>query len=297
MVIAQVLVPILLLLATGYLLRRMVGTDPRPISQAGMYVFMPALAINSLSKTMLPAEEAGQIIVFSIILHMAALAVTFAVAKIFRLSPTTNIALQLSTVFPNNGYFGLPLLLFAFGQPGFERGIVVNIVTMLLMFTLGVYLASSARGGWAHAIRAVLRTPLVYASVIGIVMKSLGIVLPQVLDYPVTMLADAAIPLFLVVLGMQLVDVKVSREAEKIALGVILRLVVGPLLAVLLVRVMNITGLTAQVLILASGVPSAVITALLAAEHGAEPELVTGITFVTTLLSFVTLTILLAWML
>ncbi|KKM09058.1 hypothetical protein SY88_20600 [Clostridiales bacterium PH28_bin88] len=278
-------------------MRKMVGTDHRPLSQAGMYVFMPALAINALSKTQMPPGEATWIVVYTLALHLCALLVTFAFSKIFRLSSQEHIALQLSTVFPNNGYFGVPLLMFALGQPGFERGVVVNIVTVILIFTVGLYLASSARGGWEQSIKAVIRTPLIYAAATGMGMKYLGITLPQALDYPVTMLAEANIPLFLVVLGMQLLDVRVSRQAGKIALGVILRLVVGPLLAILLVHVMRFTGLTAQALVLVSGVPSAVITALLADEYGAEPELAAGITFFTTLFSFITLTPLLIWLL
>jgi len=57
---------------------------------------------------------------------------------------------------------------------------------------------------------------------------------------------------------------------------------------------LGITGLTRQVILTESAMPTAVISGVLAAEFGADTEFVTATILVSTLLSIVTLSVLLA---
>src|SRR5690606_33503373 len=73
-------------------------------------------------------------------------------------------------MFPNVGNMGLPLCMFAFGEAGLALGIAFFTVFSTLQFTVGIWLSSGTT-----SLAQLLRTPLIYAVVIGLGVKALGI--------------------------------------------------------------------------------------------------------------------------
>jgi predicted permease len=120
--------------------------------------------------------------------------------------------------------------------------------------------------------------------------------LPQVLLRPINLLAGAAVPSLLVILGMQLVR---SVQGLRGRLGAIFvatafRLLVAPLVAVPVAWLTGIADTTYRACMLEASMPSGVTSAILALEYDLEPETVTSTIFVSTLLSAVTLSILIS---
>jgi len=107
-------------------------------------------------------------------------------------------------------------------------------------------------------------------------------------------MADATIPIMLVVLGAQLSHASVRGRIQPILLASGLRLLLGPLIAVGLVALLGISGLTRQVAIVQSAMPTAVVTGVLASEFGADAEFVTATILVSTITSVATLSVLLS---
>jgi predicted permease len=118
--------------------------------------------------------------------------------------------------------------------------------------------------------------------------------LPTALDRTVTLLADASIPSMLVLLGLQFVNLKMDGQIRPLILVTVTRLLVSPLLAFGLSRIFGLTGPAYQATILEAGMPTAILTTVLATEFESLPSFVTTVVFVTTLLSPLTLTPLLA---
>jgi malate permease and related proteins len=79
-------------------------------------------------------------------------------------------------------------------------------------------------------------------------------------------------------------------------LSSLMRLVAAPLLAILLSKPFGLLGPARQAGILESGMPTAVLAAVLATEYDLEPSFITSVVFVTTFLSPFTLTPLLAFL-
>ena len=113
-------------------------------------------------------------------------------------------ALVLVALLPNAGNFGLPVTRFAFGDEGLARAGVFFITASVLTYTVGVFVASLGRRGPGEALRGLLRVPTLYAVAAGFVIAGMGWSLPGPVDRTVSLLADACIPVFLIVLGMQL---------------------------------------------------------------------------------------------
>jgi predicted permease len=123
--------------------------------------------------------------------------------------------------------------------------------------------------------------------------------MPLFVDRSVTLLSDAAIPLMLVILGLQVAEVRrwPRNRAALIGAAAFLQLVVTPLLAILVAGWLGLSGLSRQAAVLQSAMPAAVVTTILAVEFDLDVPLVTGTVVVTTLLSPITLTPLIAYLL
>jgi predicted permease len=99
------------------------------------------------------------------------------------------------------------------------------------------------------------------------------------------------VPSMLVVLGLQFRRPRLDDLAEPVASSVN-RLVIGPLVAWPIGALIGLGGVTARTSIMMAGMPTAVMSTILAIELDARPELVVRTVIVSTLLSIASLTIL-----
>jgi predicted permease len=89
----------------------------------------------------------------------------------------------------------------------------------------------------------------------------------------------------LLVLGMQLADLKTIASLRLALPAIGLRLIVGPLIGLLVATLLGLTGLGRSTSIIEASMPPAVFTIILATEFELEPTAVTSIVMVSTLLS------------
>jgi malate permease and related proteins len=94
----------------------------------------------------------------------------------------------------------------------------------------------------------------------------------------------------LVLLGLELTRVEWGHNLRALSLPVVFRLIVGPLVGLGLAAAFGMKGVARQDGVTDAGMPSAVMTTMLATEYNLEPSLVTAIVFVSTILSPLTLT-------
>jgi hypothetical protein len=164
------------------------------------------------------------------------------------------------------------------------------------MFTVGVFLASAGTKSAGQALAGIIRVPAVYGVAAAIVVMSTGLPLPSMVMRPVGLLSDAAVPVMILVLGMQLERAVRPERPLLVALAAFLTLVVSPLMALGLSHLLQLSGPARQAALVEAAMPSAVINTILALEYDIAPTFVTSVVFVSTILSPVTLTILIAFL-
>jgi len=287
-VFVSVVLPVFLMAGVGAILARLKQISPTPISAVTLYIFSPALILHSLSNTTLATEDLGRITLFSFILAAVLYVIGLLGAKVSGIGRSGRSAFLLGTLFMNAGNYGLPVALFAFGQAGLDIAIVFLVGQATLSGTLAIYVASASNLTPAAAIRVVARMPMLYATVLGIALNLSGLEIPEFLARPTELLGDAAVPSMLMVLGIELSN-RFALEAPKaLILVAIIRLIFSAVLAYLISIPLGITGLTQDVLIVLSAMPTAVFTIILASEFDARPTFVTSVVVVTTILSLAT---------
>ena len=293
-ILTNIIGPILLVVGIAFIADRRLELDSRALSRLLVYVFTPFLIFKGVAYSDLSGDEAGQLIAVAALMSAAVAVAAWLLARQARFDRQMAAAFTLSATLVNAGNYGLPLSRFAFGAAGEERAIVFFMTTLLVSYTLGVFLASFGRLSARGALRNVFTVPLPYAAALGLAVNLGDVTLPLPVERAVHLLADATIPVMLVVLGAQLSRASVRGRIQPILLASGLRLLLGPLIALGLVVLLGLSGLTRQVAIVQSAMPTAVVTGVLASEFGADTEFVTATILVSTVTSVATLTILLA---
>jgi predicted permease len=288
----NVVIPIFVMAGVGLLAHKRCGIDPKAVSPLGIYVLMPALLFTSLSTTKMEGDEVLRIGVFTLSLILALVAVTTIVTRLFNVAREESSALTMVVAFMNSANYGLPVCLFAFGQEGFDRAVVFAAFQSICAFSIGVFVAARGKLNWRQALRPMVKMPVLWAAVTALALRASGFAMPLPIERGITVLAAGAIPVTILLLGMQLADMRFERLQVRSWIAVAGRLGGSPALALLLVAVLHPTELTGKVLVLQAAMPAAVNISLLATQFDARPQLVSSAVLLTTGLSLLTVT---AW--
>lgn len=292
MMFIHVILPLFIIVLAGYLLQRRAQLDLRPLTESSLLLFTPALVFSSLVKNELVAVQAGKFLIFMLAYTAIMTLMALLIGRWRRFDGQTTRALVLTTAMMNVGNFGLPLVMFAYGADA----LALSVLTFVLFnFSLGSFAIVVAQGetGLAEAVRNMLRIPIFHATLLALLFKITGWSLPEFVLNPVELLGQAAVPVMLTLLGMQLANVKAHSGWGFCGMAASLRLAVGPLVGWALVILLGIEGLPRKVLILQTSTPAAVLTLLYSVRFNTRPDLVSGAIFVSTLLSAASLTFLL----
>lgn len=291
----SIIAPLFLLIGVGVAMDRRFRLDLPTLSKLNFYVFVPALSFVKLLDAELPASSMATIALFSVVHPLALLALAWVVCAHRSLKPQ-RLTLSLGTLFYNAGNYGIPLVLLAFGDSQIGAIATVLVVQNLLTFTLGIAMLQHKAQGLGRALGGTLKTPVVQAVALALILRGLNVPLPPQVHAPMKYLADGLIPVALLTLGVQLSRTRLTRAVLPLSVISLLRLVASPLLAALMVGPFGLTPPQSSVVIIAAGFPVAVNVYILAAEYQRDEDLASQSIFVTTLLSAVTVSLLLAWL-
>ena len=290
------LLPIFLIAGAGFALARWRGASATTLTHVVFYALLPCFAFRLLMTSVATGREFGLMVLLAMLV-MAAMALVGAVASFaLRLNRTETSAFLLVLMFSNGGNYGLPVVSFAFGEQALSYGTVFFLTGSVMTSTVGAFLAAAGRRSLRVALMSVLRMPALYGILAAVLALGTGITTPAPLMRPITMLSDAALPLMILVLGMQLERAVVPARPALVVLAVSLSLVLAPLIALGLTSLFDVTGPARQAVVVLASMPVAVATTILALEFDTSPEFVTGAVFLSTLLSPLTLTPLIAYL-
>jgi len=295
-IFVQNILPIFLVAGVGFLLVRYLEADVQTLSRVTLHVLTPCLVFNILVTSDLSAGEFGRLTLLALGTILGIGVIARIVARALKLDRVMTSAFTVVVMFANGGNYGLPLTLFVFGQEALVRATVYFVISLVLTYTLGIFLASSGRRSLGEALSSVLRIPNIYAAVAAVVVIVAGVAPPTFVMRPIKLLSDAAIPVMILVLGMQLEQAVKPASLRLVGLATGLRLAVSAVLGILLAQVLGLSGAARQAGVLQSAMPVAVGTTILAVEFEVEPTFVTSVVFLSTILSPFTLTPLIAWL-
>ncbi len=288
------LLPIFVVAAVGFVLARRWHVEVRSLSRVTFNALGPCLIFDLLVTSPVGAAEAGQIVLFTVIFVLGIGLIARLVALPLGLRGPELAAFLIVVMFSNAGNYGMSVVLFAFGREHLARAALYFVTSALLMFTVGVFIATSGREGPLRALQGLARVPALWGVLAAALVLGTGTTVPVGLLRPVQLLGDAAIPCMLLVLGMQLERGAWPARPGVVAAAAVLALVVGPAAGFGLAWAFGLEGMARQALVVQTGMPTAVITTILALEFDAAPAFVTAVVVATTVLSPATVTLVVA---
>jgi malate permease and related proteins len=295
-IFANDVLPIFVVAAVGFTIARVFKGDVRTVSRITFNALSPCLVFHLIVTSSLDAGDFGRMMVLTFVV-IAGIGLLARLASLpFGLDRPTMSAFLLVVMFSNSGNYGLPVVLFAFGQEALAHAAVYFVANAVATYSVGVFIASAGRKSLWQAARGVLRVPAVWGATAGAVLLGLGVQLPSPVMRPIELLSGAALPVMILVLGMQLERTGRPDRPGLVLLAGVLTLVVTPILAVGATGLLGLTGAARQAAIVQSGMPSAVLTTILALEFDVSPSFVTACVTLSTLASPLTVTLLIAAM-
>lgn len=287
---ANNILPIMLISAAGFVLGRQLNIDSRAVGRSLFYFFSPVLVFNLLITNQLPALDVLRIGGLAVGVMVSSGLLALAGGLALRLERPVLVSVMLTSMFANNGNYGLPLIAFAFGQEALVHSGIYFVFAALLTNTLGVLIASLGHLDVRQALLGMFKVPMLYAVLLALVIHQTGISLPVPLERTVSLAAGTAVPLMIFLLGLELRHVRWTKSLGALGLSASVRLLAGPLLGLTFAGLLGLTGSARQAAVMGASMSSAVATTNLAAEYKLDTSLVAATVLVSTLLSPLTLT-------
>ena len=269
--IVEIVLPVLAIILLGYSLGRLWRPDMRVVNRLNLDVFGPFLVLANLSDKGVDLASLWPLVVASAVIVLGSGMIAWPYAKLSGQNPRTFVP---PMMFNNCGNMGLPLALFAFGAPGVAGMVALFTTSNLLHFTVGAFIVNK------HAdLKALLKSPMVWATIIGATLGLTGAHLPDSVHAPMKMIGDCTIPVMLLSLGVRMLDVK-REDFSNSLLGAASCPLTGLFVAGLLVYWLPMTKAQMGLVFLFGSLPPAVLNFLVADYYKQEPEKVASIVLV-----------------
>ena len=201
-------------------------------------------------------------------------------------------------VFSNNGFLGLPLAKAVFGEsPIVTYVIILNIITNILMFTLGVYLISGDKK--TISVKKVFLNPVLLAFIAGIALNLLNVksYVPEVATFS-THFSNIVTPISMTILGIKMAGVKFGAlfTGWRMYFVSAMKLVVFPAIGVAILFALKLVMKIDENMIIgffiALAMPTAGLASTFSDQFDGDTQNAVVFTLGTTLLSVVTIPVL-----
>lgn len=294
MIFFQIVAPILVLMFIGALLQKKFTFNLKTMSQLITFCFMPAAVFVNIYETSVNKEVLGQITLFIVLFIGSQMMLSAFIAKAMGLSKTESAVFKNSVVLINSGNYGIPVaqMIFVTQPIGVAIQVILVIFQNMTTYTYGLYnLISSTKSGMA-IVRDFLKMPIVHALILGSLMNMLNISIPTMLRIPLDYIANGFIAIALLILGMQLSQIEMRTMFTKtIFVSCFTRLIIGPVVALGIIYALQIDGVVAQSLLIASAFPTSRNSSSLALEYDIESATAAQTVLFSTVVSCITVTL------
>src|SRR5690625_1948781 len=198
-----------------------------------------------------------------------------------------------SVIFYNSGNYAVPVNDLVFRGDPFAMSIQVIVLLFqnIFIFSYGIFSLQSMSEGKLKAAFQYFKMPVAYAMFAGIFVNVFHVSAPEFIWVPANYNANGMIAIALLTLGAQVAKLQLTKGLGSVYVSLLLRLVGGPVIALCMIFALGISGITAQALLLASSMPTAVNSAVIAQEYKNHPNLAAQIVLFSTVASALTVSI------
>lgn len=302
------LLPVVLLIALGWALTkiRFLGepflTD---LNKLSFWVALPAFIIRSISDVRIPLGEPMRLFLLLLACTIAAIFLGPLIAILIGARKTSLGSVAQAAFRGNLAFAGLPIINYsltslpddvrnqALGTALLVFGPLTASYNFLAIFCLQRIENWRDPRSYADLARSIATNPLLLSCLLGVAMAALNIRLPRPIDQTLAALGGVALPVALLCIGGAFVRINLGGRYRSIFAAVFVKIVILPTLAWLGCNWLNIEGLDRRIVMIFAGVPTASTAYTMAREMGGDALVTSAAVAVSTLVAFLSLTIIL----
>lgn len=289
----DVILPAFIVIAVGVWVGRAFSLSLVSLNRVALYSALPGLVFTSMSRTELAFSDTW--VLYAANALFVVVMGTLAWFGSGRLRKGARRGVTATSMFGNAANMMLPVSLFAFGEAGLQRALALYVFSALLLFGLGPLMFGGiepgAPGRRRKLVLKIATFPVLWAAVLGVAVNLLEVPVPLGVSRGVALLGEAAIPLILLTLGVQIQQAGLRAPTLVNLYGATVKLGLGPIIALATGWLVGARGLDLAILTLLGAMPPAVNNFQLAMEFGADAEEVAGTVILSTVSALATLSV------
>jgi predicted permease len=297
------ILPVFIIIALGFIISKKFNLNIYTLSKLNFYLFVPGFIFFNLYTANL-SFDIVKILFLALTYMIANDLLARLISRVRQYDVGMTNAFKNSIMFNNAGNIGVSLITLVFGHapyvidgktPYLNQALTAQVIILVFinitMNTIGFYNAGKAKRDIKESIHQILTMPSIYAILLALLVKYFNIdITATPLWTTLEYIKDGLVPMALLTLGVQLSKTKFDFRNADVNIAVFTRLVIGPVLAFICIRLFAFSGVIAQTILICYSVPTAVNTALIAVECDNYQNFSSQEVMVSTILSAITLT-------
>ena len=277
------------------------GDFDRQLSRLVINITCPALILSSAMTGQLPDRRyILPLLAISVITYVVLTAVAFLLPRYLTRQQQDEGVVGFALMFGNVGFMGYPVVASIFGHEAVFYAAVLNVVNTFAVFTIGTVLVtgSSEVEGSRFQKKVLYSTPML-AAYLTMAIVALEIDnIPAFVSQPLTMLGNITVPAALLIIGssMSQLSLRTMLGNRTVYLTTLFRLVILPVAVYYLTSLLGFSDFVVNINTLVIAMPVATYGTILCLKYGRDTTVITEVTFITTLLSMLTIPLLVTFL-
>ena len=202
-------------------------------------------------------------------------------------------------IFGNVGFMGYPVVASIYGHQAVFYAAVLNVVNTFAVFTIGTMMVTGGEGATQERFnKKVLYSTPMLSAYLSMLIVALGIDgIPEFVSQPLTMIGNITVPAALLIIGssMSHLPLRALLGNATVYTTTLLRLVVLPIGMFFLCRALGFDAFSTNINTVVIAMPVATYGTILCLRYGRDTTLMAEVTFITTLLSMLTIPLLVSF--
>ena len=277
------------------------GDFDRQLSRLVINITCPALILSSAMTGQLPDRRyILPLLAISVITYVVLTAVAFLLPRYLTRQQQDEGVVGFALMFGNVGFMGYPVVASIFGHEAVFYAAVLNVVNTFAVFTIGTVLVtgSSEVEGSRFQKKVLYSTPML-AAYLTMAIVALEIDnIPAFVSQPLTMLGNITVPAALLIIGssMSQLSLRTMLGNRTVYLTTLFRLVLLPVAVYYLTSLLGFSDFVVNINTLVIAMSVATYGTILCLKYGRDTTVITEVTFITTLLSMLTIPLLVTFL-
>lgn len=286
-----------LLVAIGFFVRKrgIVGAEGRKnMIDLCLFVVLPFNVLGSFLREWDPKLLVTCSLVLLLSTGYNAISVLFSIILYRRNSDKRQKTLKYGTIVSNSGFLGNPVIEGIYGSSGLLYAALFMLPVRIVMWSYGVSVflrgqepvTEKKNSVW----KKILTHPCIVAIYVGAIIMVSGVKLPTPVEDTILAISKCNTPLSMMLVGMMLAEINPKGLIDKtMVFYASVRLLMIPAVIYASTAYLPVDPVLRGITVIMAGMPAPITTALLSAKYGGDEEYATGMIFITTILSLITL--------